>query len=72
MNKEEEKIPSVDKCPECVNKELKKGIVNSSFGVVHMFPLENQRSQSSPISSIYCATCCYILEWYVDNPERLK
>ncbi|ASF38988.1 acetyltransferase [Halobacillus halophilus] len=69
MNKEEEKMSSLDKCPKCDNKELKKGIVNSSFGVVHMFPIENQRSQSSPISSMYCAKCGYILEWYVDNPE---
>ncbi|WP_404452185.1 PF20097 family protein [Virgibacillus necropolis] len=59
-------------CPKCGNKELKKGIIRAALSVVHMFPENNPRSKSSPISSIYCKSCGYILESYIDHPERLE
>ena len=59
-------------CPKCNNDEIKKGLIGAGSGaVVHMFPYANPRSQSSPISSFFCSNCGYVLDWYVENPERL-
>lgn len=59
-------------CPKCNNEQIEKGIIRAGNGVVHMFPLNNLRSQSSSITSLYCANCGYILGLYVENPEKLR
>ncbi|GAA0493884.1 hypothetical protein GCM10008986_20470 [Salinibacillus aidingensis] len=61
------------KCPKCNNSQIEKGVIRAGNGaVVHMFPYNNLRSQSSPISSYYCSNCGYVLGLYVENPENLK
>lgn len=59
-------------CPECNNDQIKKGTIRSGNAVVHMFPHNDLRSQSSPIASHYCSNCGYVLGLYVENPENLK
>ncbi len=59
-------------CPKCNNSQIRKGIIRSGNGVVHMFSYKNPRNQSSPISSYYCANCGYVLGLYVENPKNLE
>ncbi|QHT47898.1 acetyltransferase [Bacillus sp. SB49] len=60
-----------DSCPKCGGQKVKEGVVHSAAGAVHMLPKGNPRSTSSPVLSHYCSSCGYILEWYVEHPERL-
>ena len=59
-------------CPKCNNSQIEKGMIRSGNAVVHMFPHNNLRSQSSSIASYYCSDCGYVLGLYVENPEKLK
>jgi len=60
------------KCPKCNHDQIKKGIIRSGNAVVHMFPYEGPRSQSSPITSHFCSNCGYVLGMYVEKPANLK
>lgn len=59
-------------CPKCNNSQILKGMIRSGNAVVHMFPYDNPRSQSSPIASYYCPNCGYVLGMYVEKPANLK
>lgn len=59
-------------CPKCKNSQIEKGMIRSGNAVVHMFPHNDLRSQSSPIASYYCSSCGYVLGLYVENPGNLK
>lgn len=59
-------------CPKCNNSEIEKREIRAGNGVVHMFPYNNLRSLSSPISSYYCSNCGYVLGLFVENPKNLK
>ncbi|KAB7673194.1 PF20097 family protein [Bacillus sp. B1-b2] len=61
-----------DRCPKCSNSEIKKGIIHAGNGVVHMFPYDNPKSRSSPLTSYYCSECGYVLAIYVENPKNLE
>ncbi len=61
-----------EECPKCNKSQIKKGTIRSGNAVVHMFPHNDLRSQSSPIASYYCANCGYVLGLYVENTENLK
>lgn len=60
-------------CPKCNKNQIEKGIIRAGSGsVVHMFPHNQTRSQSSPLSSYYCSNCGYVLGLYVENPKNLE
>ncbi|SES65428.1 Nucleic-acid-binding protein containing Zn-ribbon domain [Oceanobacillus limi] len=59
-------------CPKCEHNQMKKGTIRVGNGAaVHMFPHDNPRSQSSPITSYFCLNCGYIFELYVEKPANL-
>lgn len=58
-------------CPTCEGKDIRRGVLSSSFMPVQMFP-EHKRGTASPISAEYCNDCGYILSFYVDNPKDIK
>ncbi|MEN1936964.1 acetyltransferase [Paenibacillus sp. 102] len=59
-------------CPKCSDNQIEKGIINAGNGVVHMFPYNNPRGKSSPISSYFCSNCGYALGLYVEKPKNVQ
>ena len=59
-------------CPKCGKQEWKKGMILAAAAIVQMVPQNNKRSKSSPISALYCGNCGFIMESYVEHPEKLE
>ena len=59
-------------CPQCNSEQIEEGVIRAANAVVHMFPANKIKSKTSPISSMYCSNCGFILNMYVDKPQNLN
>ncbi len=55
-------------CPKCSGKEI--GVGNQS-GYAVMYP-DNKMSLGSKIKYLICVECGFIIESYVEKPEKFK
>jgi DNA-directed RNA polymerase subunit RPC12/RpoP len=56
-------------CPKCGSKELGKG---KHSGYATMYPVHKTLSMGSDVIYRVCTDCGYILEGYVQKPEKFK
>lgn len=62
-------VQSVDECPKCGGRELGRGS-QSGYSVIRS--LRPQLGLDSAVNYIICTDCGFIIEGYVEHPDRFK